>query len=121
MKLWVDDIRDPKKFIPDEKNIIWAKTYKQAIKIIDSIDLQWISLDNDLGSKKTGYDVLIYLEEKTIKEENYILPFIYIHSSNVVAVKRMEDCVEGIKRRGLGKGGYKVIKFDKKSQKWYNK
>jgi hypothetical protein len=56
MKLWIDDERLP----PD--GYVWAKTYQDAIKHIDTGEVDLISFDHDLGGKKTGYDVATYIE-----------------------------------------------------------
>ncbi len=57
--LWVDDIREP----------IWectkAKTYSQAIEALEKELFDYLYLDHDLGNqdgKKTGYDILCWLE-----------------------------------------------------------
>ncbi len=55
MKLWVDDIRNPEAFRPGE-NFHWAKTVTEAIRILDTQDVEEVSLDHDISMKvSVGY------------------------------------------------------------------
>ena len=56
MKLWIDDIR------PAPVGWAWAKTSKQAIRIIKDVKkVDIISFDHDLGGDDTTRPVMIYI------------------------------------------------------------
>lgn len=90
--LWVDDIRDPAKYI-NEKHVHWAKSYREAVSAIQNNYFTHISLDNDLGdvTEKQGRHLLNYIEE--LLEEHHpcvsSLTVILIHTSNPVAAREM--------------------------------
>lgn len=79
MKLWVDDVREmPKDFD------VWAKTYEEAIKYLQTGEVTKISLDHDLGTEKTGYDIAKFIRlsaryYKKFKRFDWI-----VHSKNPV-------------------------------------
>ena len=57
MRMWIDDVRPmPKDFD------ISAKTYSEAITLLKTKDITFISFDHDLGTKSTGYDIAKYIE-----------------------------------------------------------
>lgn len=85
--IWVDDIRPIPKDIP-YVNVYWAKSYKQAISFIkknikQSIDSLVIDMDNDLGGKKSGYDIA-----KWLVTNGYFGSY-YVHSMNPVGAKNI--------------------------------
>ena len=85
--IWVDDIRPIPKNIP-YVNVYWAKSYKQAISFIkknikQSIDSLIIDMDNDLGGKKSGYDIA-----KWLVTNGYFGSY-YVHSMNPVGAKNI--------------------------------
>jgi len=89
MKVFLDDKRD----CPE--GWILAKTYKKAIKLLETGEVTEMSLDHDLGSNKTGYDVLIYIEQKMHKEI-FTVPKLRVHTSNPPARIRMRTAIEAI-------------------------
>lgn len=58
IKLWLDDHR----LMPDDFNV-WAKDATSAIAIIKTGRVSHISLDHDLGTELSGYDVAKVIEE----------------------------------------------------------
>lgn len=95
-RIWLDDIRP----IPE-----WMRTpdcvwYDTAEDVIDTLrrfinlfsleEIEYISLDNDLGEgRMEGYRVLDWLESLQIP-----IPFgIHIHTSNPVARERMRAII----------------------------
>ena len=57
MKLWLDDLRDPRDH--HASGWLWARTVGEAIQIVDAFDrsgLPWeaLSLDHDLGNDEGG-------------------------------------------------------------------
>lgn len=85
--IWLDDVR-PMPKVPYE-NCYWAKTYKEAISFIRdnirSVDSLIVDLDNDLGGKKSGYDVAKWLVQ------NCYQGTFRVHSMNPVGAKNIRD------------------------------
>ncbi len=94
MKIYLDDIRElPEKYKNDGWTVV--RTYEDCIHLLANNEVEMLSLDHDLGfysytgdytREKTGYDILVWLEEN-----RYALPKnkILIHSMNPVGVERM--------------------------------
>lgn len=88
--IWVDDER------PIPKNLMWlgeekvvCRTYRQAIKALKTYCYQgnvFLSLDHDLGQKKTGYDIAKYIVENKIPLYGFVC-----HSMNPVGRSNIED------------------------------
>jgi hypothetical protein len=74
MFLYLDDIREP---IHNSFHIV--RNYQECIDIIKNNKIHFLSLDHDLGEKKTGYDVAKYLVQEGIEIKQ-----INIHSANPV-------------------------------------
>jgi hypothetical protein len=98
MKVWLDDVR--------EAPSGWTHVFtpEEAIELLSSGEVEEISLDHDLGlatpeSERTGYDVLLWLEEAVATGTwTQALPVIHIHSANSVGRRRMEQAVASIER-----------------------
>lgn len=90
MKVYLDDIRAP---LEDWDVIV--RNYESCIKILMSGRVTELSLDHDLGTEKTGYDVLCWIEFH-VAEENFKPPIIWIHTSNLSAREKMMLAVEKI-------------------------
>jgi hypothetical protein len=98
-KLWLDDERTP----PDV-TWVWVKTALDALKQLRTQNFSVISLDHDLGDNAgTGYEVLVYLETETYRNEKFQPPEIRIHTANPVARTRMQQGVESIRLRCLNR------------------
>jgi len=100
MKLFVDDER----ICPCG----WVRTRfpEVAIWLLEHQKVTEISLDHDLGDDKkvgTGYDVLLWIEERVYTDIDYKPPKIYIHTANCSARKKMELAVENINKLYRGK------------------
>ena len=86
INLYVDDTR------PRPEGFILAKTAEEAIKIIDSENIEILSLDHDLGTNRrgqllpTGYDLVKYICEYW---DELNISKIYIHSSNPIGRENM--------------------------------
>jgi len=91
MKVYLDDMRIP------SKDWILVKWPNEAIKLLKTGKVTEISLDHDLGNdrKGTGYDVILWIEEKVINS-NFIPPKIHIHTANSSAREKMEKGVKSI-------------------------
>ena len=91
MKVFLDDIREA----PDG----WIRCYwpEDCIELLKTGEVTHISLDHDLGSDDigTGYDVLLWIE-KAVFTEGFIPPIMAVHSANVSAKVKMEQCIHHI-------------------------
>ena len=94
MKLFVDDIRDPKEWVGD--GWIWAKTYDIAIDYLQMGGVTEISLDHDLacydatGREQTGYDIAIWMASHDVWPRNGAKS----HSANPVGRQRIEAVIK---------------------------
>ena len=91
MLLWLDDIRNPYEY--GAFGAVWAKTYEEAVALLETGDVKIASLDHDLtmpqtmgimDKEKTGYDVLVWCEEHNVWPEK-----IFVHSQNASGRQRM--------------------------------
>lgn len=94
MKVFLDDERKtPEGWI----RVFWPE---DAIKHLQTGQVEEISLDHDLGDDKhgTGYDVILWIEE-AVAEGRLKAPRITVHSANPPARKRMEAGIASIAAR----------------------
>ena len=85
MKIILDDKRP---FPDGPYNCV--RTYDDCIELIYLFrKISYISLDYDLGSDKTGYDVLVYMAE-----HNVPVSHINIHSDHSIGAPRMRQYVQ---------------------------
>ena len=92
MKLYLDDER------PAPDGWVLIKTAEMAIRYLKKGIVSEISLDHDLGRKKTGYDVILWMEE-AVARTGYIPPDIRIHTANPVGRRKMEAGIEAMRKR----------------------
>lgn len=92
MRLFLDDERHP----PDGWNLV--RTADEAIAALQQGIVERVSLDHDLGEGKTGYDVLLWLEQAVLENPEFPVPEIFIHSANPVGCRRMEAAKRSILR-----------------------
>ena len=85
MKIILDDKRP----MPDGPyNCV--RTYEECVELLSLFSrVSFLSLDYDLGSDKTGYDVLTFMKERSIEAEH-----INIHSDHIIGVPRMREFVQ---------------------------
>lgn len=90
--LWIDDLRDPKRFIniQEYESVYWADTFEEGIAAIAD-DYDHIHLDNDLSDPydRQGKHIFDYVDEKLFYDELDNLKAIIIHSDNSSAVHSM--------------------------------
>ncbi len=84
MYLYLDDIRTP-----SQPDLHVVRTYKECIHMIKNNKVEFLSLDHDLGGKKTGYDVAKFLVQERIE-----IPHINIHSANPVGKRNIQQLIE---------------------------
>jgi hypothetical protein len=89
MKLFLDDLREA----PPQFDVI-ARTYEEAIAYLKQGSIEEISLDHDLGTEKTGYDVAKWIEKEAFFQNKEVVPaIISIHSANPVGRKNIEQAI----------------------------
>jgi hypothetical protein len=97
MNVYLDDMRK------EPKNFILAKTYKECISLLESNNIDILSLDHDLGDfengkEYTGYDVAMYIVEKQENESINIWPKeIYMHTANPIGRQNMFSLLNNYK------------------------
>lgn len=74
MKIWLDDERDPtepfiQKNFGANGNEIWIKTAEEAMELLKSKEVTYISFDHDLGTILSGYDVAKCIEELAFQNQ----------------------------------------------------
>lgn len=85
MKIILDDRR----YVPSNSPHNVARTYEDCIDMLRIFRrISFISLDYDLGTEKTGFDVLVYMAENNIEVKH-----INIHSDHSVGVPKMREYV----------------------------
>lgn len=102
MKLWLDDIRDPTMY--GHIGWVWVKTADEAIKMLATGNVTQASLDHDLDieatlgntpTEKTGYDVVLWMEEHNV----YPINGVTVHSMNPSGKAKMEAGLRAILNR----------------------
>jgi len=89
--LWLDDERDPEHPQIQElfgawSGMVWVKTAHAAIIRLKDSDVRSISLDHDLGTGMTGYDVARWIEERAF--HGTLARIVWtVHSKNVRGAK----------------------------------
>lgn len=106
--IWVDDIRDPKKYIKFDSstiyNIVWCRSYDEFVSSLNNIgkpdlvcfDHDLADIDNPEG-EKTGYDCAKYLIDFCI-DNNIKLPKFYSQSDNGPGRENIIKLLENYKR-----------------------
>jgi len=97
MKIYLEDVRDLPVWAVNDGWLL-VRTYREVIEYLKTDEVEQLSLDHDLGGLKTGYDVLLWIEEKVVKE-GFIPPTIDIHTSNPPARIRMLQTIKSIKEK----------------------
>ena len=96
MKLWLDDVREA------PKDWVRAYTARDMIDLLEIYEdaVDEISLDHDLGNEEfgTGYDVMLWIEERVSTDSGYQIPKINFHTSNPVGRARMQMSLDAIKK-----------------------
>lgn len=92
--IYLDDVR------PTPEGWVGCRWPNEVIGLINKGGVEMIDLDHDLGDsrevERTGYDVLVWLEEKCNNDVTFIPPVIMIHTSNPSARQKMVLAARGI-------------------------
>jgi hypothetical protein len=94
MRIYLDDIR---KCPYDDWETV--RTAEEAIDLLREEEVDEISLDHDLGTVLTGYDVACYIEGLVFQDRDYVPPKIYIHSANPVGIRKIQQAIDSIDRK----------------------
>lgn len=93
IKVYLDDERDT----PEG----WVRVYwpDEAIRLLETGEVDAISLDHDLGDddRGTGYDVVLWIEE-AVALRGFKPPRMVVHSANSSAALKMRSGIETIER-----------------------
>ena len=91
MRVYLDDER----VTPDG----WIRVYwpEDAIALLESGQVEEISLDHDLGDDEhgTGYDVVLWIEE-AVALRGFKPPRMFVHSANSSAKEKMLSGIQTI-------------------------
>jgi hypothetical protein len=93
MKVFLDDVR------PCPEGWVLTMWPEDVIKHLETGKVTHLSLDHDLGDDNhgTGYDVLLWLEEKVFLNGFRPPNHIFVHSSNSSAAQKMNLAIKRIK------------------------
>lgn len=92
-RLYVDDTR------PTPAGWDIAIDYFEAIKKLQTIEYDEVSLDHDLASydennrEKTGYDIVWFLVNRKM-DGLYVPSKVKVHSANIIGSKNMQNLVD---------------------------
>lgn len=87
MTLLIDDTRD----LPAD---LIARTFAAGKQVLEAFDVSYLKLDHDLGELKTGYDIVLLLEEWHFTGERKIPKTIELVTANSVGLKNMYAALE---------------------------
>lgn len=93
MNVYLDDIRTP---LSPGWTIV--RSYEECIRLLETGEVVRLSLDHDLGTEKTGYDVAKWIEEQVITK-GFFPPVIVIHSANPVGYKNIQAAIASIQKQ----------------------
>jgi len=91
MRIYLDDIRDA----PIGMRL--CRTAEEAIDLIASGKVSFISFDHDLGTWLTGYDVACYIE-RTVANGKIRCPAWRVHSANPIGRDNIMRAMQSAKR-----------------------
>jgi hypothetical protein len=90
MKLYLDDVRPTPAWFDAR-----AYTATEAIDMLKTGTVTFISFDHDLGEHEngTGYDVAVWIEEQACTVPGFIVPEYVVHSANPVGRTNIESAM----------------------------
>lgn len=101
--LFIDDLRTP---VLDLGELTIARTSAQAIIALSENEYDYVFFDHDLGGDDTIRPVILWLEEQAHTRARVPIAQCYIHTSNPVGGKWVQDGLRGI--------GYHVARINDK-------
>lgn len=103
MRVWLDDIRDPtsptiQQGYGASGDEVWVKTVAEALDLLRTGKVKWISLDHDLGEgEPEGHEVSNWIEENAFHGTLDRLD-VYVHSDNTVEAPKMRQAIRNANR-----------------------
>ncbi len=102
LRVWLDDERDPsdsntKQLFGSRGDEVWVKTSGQAIELLKTGKVNFISLDHDLGNRGDGQQVANWIEKNAFAGTLPRLEW-RIHTKNVVRASPMRQALENADR-----------------------
>lgn len=80
------NILDDRRYVPGKSPYNVVRSFEDCVEMIRLFPkISYISLDYNLGTVKTGYDVLVYMKENNIEVKH-----INIHSDHILGVPKMQ-------------------------------
>lgn len=94
MRVWLDDER------PAPKGWVSCRWPEEVIALLEQGEVRELSLDHDLGDdERTGYDVVLWLEERVFTDNSFVPPATKVHSANTSAAAKMRAGILAIERQ----------------------
>jgi hypothetical protein len=99
MKVYLDDTRNA----PEGWDLVRSPFAAIVLLRLQSGMIAELSLDHDIDTRMptggTGYDVLVWLEERVANDPSFpVPPVIKIHSANASVYRKMEQAIDSIHR-----------------------
>jgi hypothetical protein len=91
MKVFLDDER------PTPEGFVRTYSVEETTKLLLTRQVQFISLDNDLGSldpNTEGYNILNWLEQEVFNDPTFPIPEMVVHSSNASRAMSMRQAIK---------------------------
>jgi len=95
-RLWLDDLRPA----PGPDWLV-ARTSAEAIAILETEDVGYISFDHDLGGDDTAMAVVDWLDERAALRPDYPIPDWGVHAANPVGGERIRAAMRAMWERRL--------------------
>ncbi len=92
MRVFLDDTR------PAPPGFVLVKSASDAIDLLKTDRVSFLSLDHDLGEEKSGYDVINWLEEQVVAGILDV-PILTVHSANSPGRENINRAIAAINRR----------------------
>lgn len=104
VRLWLDDLRNPEdQYIQSrynaEPSMVWVKTAADAIQLLETGKVTFISLDHDLGAaiNGSGYDVAKWIEQAAYEKRIPALGY-RIHTDNIIGRRDIAAAMSNAER-----------------------
>lgn len=107
MRIYLDDLRETPDYLAvdrynDERRTYTHRAYtaQEAIALLESGQVEFISFDHDLGAPEagTGYDVARWIEYRVATDPDFPMPDWAIHSANPVGVGNIDAAMKSAQR-----------------------
>jgi hypothetical protein len=99
----VDDVREPAHVYPENRNWLIAKNVQTAKLWLAKGIVRHLSLDHDLGTPETGYDLMKWIAANNYWPAGQIL----VHSANPIGRENIQSVINNRERIQKILGGSK--------------